>query len=285
MNNSSEAVLPSEIISDPDFAVPDISPDRPYWGVWTGIGVWAISVALIVLFPSLFLLPYVTASGMNFESAADFAAFATTDKTAIIIRIAAIFPAHLLTLAVAWLAVTRIDRFSFFRSLGWNSAGVRWWHYAVILAGFFVTIIALNSVIPFREDELDRIVRSSQAALYLVVAMAVLTAPLVEEVVYRGVMFAPFKRRFGTTAAVVVVTAVFTFVHVFQYAANPGKIVLLMLLSLVLTLLRAGTGSLMPCVILHTLFNAVNSTLILAEPYVKESLPDTVPGALLRVIQ
>lgn len=237
-----------------------------------------LSVAAIVIFPALFLLPYLAMSGINFSAGVDLGAFATTDRTAIILQVAAIIPAHLFTLGVAWFVVTRLRRYPFFRSLGWDFAGVRWWHYILMIAVILIAVLAAANIFQFKEDDLDRIIRSSRTALYLVAIMAVFTAPLVEEVVYRGVLFAPIYRRFGTVASVIAVTALFAAVHVPQYAANPGKIVLLTGLSLLLTVLRAGTGSLLPCVILHTLFNGLNSLLLIAEPALKPYLPKPVPG-------
>jgi len=255
-------------------------PNNPHWGVWAGLGVWMLSVAAILIFPALFLLPYIATSGIDFSAGVDLAQFATTDKTAIILQVAAIIPAHLFTLAMAWIVVTRLSRYPFLRTLGWDFAGVRWWHYILMIAVILIAVLAASNVFQFREDDLDRISRSSRTALYLVAIMAVFTAPLVEEVVYRGVLFAPIYRRFGAVASVLAVTALFAAVHVPQYAANPGKIVLLTGLSLLLTLLRAGTGSLLPCVILHTLFNGLNSLLLIAEPALKPYFPEPVPGLL-----
>src|SRR5690606_7697868 len=149
-----------------------------------------LSVAAILIFPALFLLPYIATSGIDFSAGVDLAQFATTDKTAIILQVAAIIPAHLFTLAMAWIVVTRLSRYPFLRTLGWDFAGVRWWHYILMIAVILIAVLAASNVFQFREDDLDRISRSSRTALYLVAIMAVFTAPLVEEVVYRGVLFA-----------------------------------------------------------------------------------------------
>jgi uncharacterized protein len=254
-------------------------PNNPHWGVWAGLGVWVLSVAAILFFPAVFLLPYIASSGIDL-SGGGLAQFAIKDRTAIILQVAAIIPAHLFTLGVAWFVVTRLRRYPFLRSLGWDLAGVRWWHYLLMIAIILIAVVAASNIFPFKEDDLERIIRSSRTALYLVAFMAVFTAPLVEEVVYRGVLFAPIYQRFGTVVSVIAVTALFAAVHVPQYAENPGKIVLLTGLSLLLTLLRAGTGSLLPCVILHTLFNGLTSLLLIAEPAIKSYLPDPVPGFL-----
>ena len=255
-----------------------IDPNDPHWGIFAGGFFWLLSVAAIMLFPALFLFPYIAASGLNFATAAEMGQFATTDRTAVILQVAAIMPAHIFTLIAAWFLVTKFRRYPFLESLGWDLAGVRWWHYILMIAIIFIAVLVASNVFPFKEDDMDRIIRSSRTALYLVAAMAVFTAPLVEEVVYRGIVFAPLYRRIGAAGAVIVVTLLFAAVHVPQYLENPGKIVLLTGLSLLLTLLRAGTGSLLPCVILHTLFNGLNSLLLIAEPTLKRYFPEPAPG-------
>ena len=102
--------------------------------------------------------------------------------------------------------------------------------------------------------------------LYNVAALAVLTAPFVEELIYRGILYSPLQRSVGPPLAIVIVTLLFAAVHFPQYWGTPSTIVLLTLLSLILTVIRAKTGSLLPCVILHTVFNAIQSLLMILSP-------------------
>ena len=79
--------------------------------------------------------------------------------------------------------------------------------------------------------------------------------------------------------AVAFVTLLFTLVHVPQYSLNGhpdmAAIVTLLLLSLTLTLIRAGTGNLLPCIVLHTIFNGVQSVLLILQPFLES--PETTP--------
>ncbi len=101
----------------------------------------------------------------------------------------------------------------------------------------------------------------------MVAIMATFTAPLVEEVIYRGILFSAFQRTFGVGFAVASVTFLFAIVHVPQYYPSFSTIFLLTLLSLVLTLVRVRTNNLLPCIILHTIFNAVQSVFLILEPF------------------
>jgi membrane protease YdiL (CAAX protease family) len=75
--------------------------------------------------------------------------------------------------------------------------------------------------------------------------------------------------------AILIVTILFALVHVPQYYPSYGTILAICQLSLILTIIRAATGSLLPCVVIHTLFNGVQSVLLIIEPFLEKSLAPT----------
>lgn len=243
-------------------------PNNPPWNSAVALGIWAASVVLILIGPGVFLAPYLLYHGARTMNQKEIAEIAGSDPTAILIQIVGIIPVHLITLLIAWLVVTNFRRLPFRDTLGWRSGGIRWWHYVVIIIGFFAVSGIVGYYIPEQENDLIRIIRSSRLALYAVAVLAVFTAPIVEEVVYRGLLYSAFQRSVGTIAAVVVVTILFALVHVPQYYPSISTIMLLTLLSLVLTLVRVQTGNLLPCIILHTAFNAMQSLVLIIEPSV-----------------
>ena len=246
-----------------------ISPDNPPWGTWAAIGTWAFSVMLIVLMPAIFLAPYLVTSGMLNEGSEALSEFASKDPTAIVVQMIAIIPAHVLTLLFAWAVTTRFGRYSVRETLGFTTGGVRWWHYLLIFVGFFVLAAVVGSFFPETENQLIRILQSSRTAVFVVAFMATFTAPLVEEVIYRGVLYSALQRSIGIPAAVVAVTLIFSLVHVPQYYESPQTIILLTLLSLILTLMRVFSGSLLPPIIFHTMVNGVQSAALILEPYAR----------------
>jgi membrane protease YdiL (CAAX protease family) len=157
---------------------------------------------------------------------------------------------------------------------------VAWWHYALFMLGFFVLAGVVSYWVPEPENDFMRILRSSRTAVVLVAIMATFTAPLVEEVIYRGVLYSAFQRTFGAGFAVVVVTILFAAVHVPQYYPSVATMFLLTLLSLTLTLIRARSGNLLPCIVLHTIFNGAQSILLLVDPSL-EKAKDAVPAIFL----
>ena len=253
------------------------TPNNPPWNTPVAIALWFASVILILVLPNLLLLPYLVSQNAPFGNSQQLLEFILSDRTAILINVLSIFPAHAITIVLAWLVVTRFRRFEFKRTLGWAAGGVKWWHYLAILVGFFVVGSIVSSYLPEKENDLTRILKSSRTAVYLVALMATFTAPIVEEVIYRGALYSAFQRTFNAPVAVLVVTFLFAVVHVPQYYPSYGTILLLTLLSLVLTLVRAFSGNLLPCIVLHFLFNGFQSILLIIEPWLPQTQAPTSP--------
>jgi membrane protease YdiL (CAAX protease family) len=134
---------------------------------------------------------------------------------------------------------------------------------AVQVAVLAVTVM-LEKVLPQKEDTaFDILLKSSQSVRTTLALLAVFTAPMVEEVVYRGVLYSGLRPRVGVNWAIAIVTLLFVGVHVPQYWGAWAGLTGLTMLSLILTTVRASTGSLLPCVAIHTLNNLIGAIQIL----------------------
>jgi membrane protease YdiL (CAAX protease family) len=80
---------------------------------------------------------------------------------------------------------------------------------------------------------------------------AVVIAPVIEESVFRGGIFGPLRLRWGALAAALVSSVIFGAVHYTLSAFLP-----LVFLGCLLCYLYQRTGSLLPCMLLHAVFNA-----------------------------
>lgn len=99
-------------------------------------------------------------------------------------------------------------------------------------------------------------------AVHLVV-QAVLIAPLVEELFFRGLLLDSLLRLTGRRWATVALTAaVFGAVHV----SVPQTILPLVTMGLVLGYLRIRTGSLLLCIVVHVLFNLRTMLMAVLDP-------------------
>lgn len=243
------------------------TPNDPPWNVPVAIGMWIASVLAIAIFPMLLLIPYLATQDTQIRGNPDLQAVLQSDPTSVLLQVIAVLPAHAFTLLLAWLVVTKGLKYSFWQTLGWDWGGLRWWHYSLMLAGFFLIAAVTGYFFPEQENDLIRILRTSRAAAVAVAILATFTAPLVEEVVYRGILYSALQRSLGVIPGILAATALFAVVHVPQYYPSGSTMFLLTLLSLLLTVVRAQTGNLLPAIILHTIFNGLQSLYVLLEPY------------------
>ena len=179
-------------------------------------------------------------------------------------------PAHLLTLALVWAIATRLGKRSIKDVFGWSwSPNFGLWRSSALAITLFLVTLLLIGFFGGQRTDLDRILESSRAAAVTLAIIAVATAPLVEEMIYRGLLYSAFQRLIGQWAAVAVVASMFAGLHVVQYWPNIGAISSITLLSVVLTLIRARTGRLLPCFVVHLVFNGIQSIIIVLEPYLR----------------
>jgi uncharacterized protein len=236
------------------------------WGTGTGLLVWLASIALTLGIPLIVGLGYLILKMVKTSQPPTEEAL-TQDVALALISVGATFPAHLLTLLICWLVVTSGGKRPFLQTISWGRPSPSEWVYAIALAGLMLGAAYLfQKLLPHRETSLEKLLKLSYSVRVMVAALAVLTAPLVEEVVYRGVLYAGIERDWGKTAGVVVVTFLFALVHVYQYMESYAALTAIVTLSLALTLLRALTGKLAPCVITHLVYNGLQAVGLLFAP-------------------
>jgi uncharacterized protein len=245
-----------------------VSPDHPPWGVLWALVTWFLSFAALALVPVLCVQPYVAYRFRGGPAPTQQVLLA--DKTFVFLFVLGWVPAHLLTLLLIWAVATRLGKYSLKEVFGmsWNpdfrlgkslGLGISLFAMAWLIAAFFGA----------HKTDLDQILDSSRAAALTLAFIAVVTAPLVEEMTYRGLLYSAMQRVIGRWFAVIVVASMFAGLHVYQYRQNIGAILSISLLSLVLTTIRARTGRLLPCVVIHLVFNGIQSLLIVLEPYLR----------------
>ena len=270
---------------------PQVAPydaNNPPFGLGGALLVWFLSLVLLVIIPIILLVPYSIKRGLKLTDPKFlqlFAEFAISDKGAIVLQVVSLLPCHLLTFGLVWALATRLGKHPFLKSIGWEWPDHIWswlsWVLGVLLFGAGVVIAkVLGADTP---TQMEQIVNSSLAARYSIAFLAVFTAPFVEEFVYRGVLFAALQRLTGPIIAGITTLGLFTLIHVPQYWPNIGVIVAVGFLSVALTVVRAKSGRLLPCIVIHFVFNGIQSIILLIEPYLPSagSIPDPTPNLIL----
>jgi membrane protease YdiL (CAAX protease family) len=251
-------------------------------------GAWLLSVALLLFVPVIVALPYIIYHWANFGPPRPEALGA--DKTVIFLSIVGILPAHLLTLGLVWWLVTGGGKRPFFKPLGLHWPNNMSPGFLTLLCLLLALVLlamgwAVTTLWGGSKTQLDLILESSTAARIATALVAVATAPLVEELIYRGLLYSSLERAAGRGFAVVIVSLLFAGVHVFQYMSNIGVILVITLLSFTLTLTRAYTGSVLPPFLIHLVFNGIQSLFIVLALFIdkdllqkSEEITPTTPG-------
>ena len=96
---------------------------------------------------------------------------------------------------------------------------------------------------------------NSPASAYAVAAFAVLIAPFMEELLFRGLLFAFFEKHGGLTFAVVSTALLFAGLHIPEYWGAWDHVVMILIVGIVFSLVRGATRSVTPSYILHLAYN------------------------------
>ncbi len=87
--------------------------------------------------------------------------------------------------------------------------------------------------------------------------LGVLVAPLVEETIFRGFLYPVIARRLGMAAGIAITGTLFGLMHAAQLGGAMGQIALLIFVGIVLTWVRARTGTVAASFFVHLGYNGL----------------------------
>ena len=282
-----------------------IDPDNPPWvqPAWLGTVkafiMWIGSVACLLLVPLILVIPYVIYRAATTHQAA--VNDLLSDKTFLFLNVLGVIPAHIVTFGIAYLMVTNGRRFRFFKTVGFSwppslktfgfPGSGTWTNLKGVIicscigAALFGLGALITQLFPGEKTDLDLLIESSYAARVTTAFLAVVTAPLVEEVVYRGMLYPAANRILGPLPSIAIVSLLFAAVHVVQYKNNLAVIGVITLVSITLTTVRAFTHRLLPSFVIHLVFNGIQAVIFVLAPFLTRfQEPTPAPTALLAFV-
>lgn len=145
------------------------------------------------------------------------------------------------------LAVVRKQNFiEMGRTVPWNLG--KWKFISALVSGIFLAIsfnLAVTFIYgtagTFREGRIP-------LTLSLYIGSAVFLQPVVEEVYFRGILFAALSRRFSAQSSITAVTILFIILH-------PGHRLDVLPIAIALGIMRLATNSVSSCFVLHASYN------------------------------
>jgi uncharacterized protein len=132
------------------------------------------------------------------------------------------------------------------------------WLVAAFIAFWILTAIYVQLVGQPDQQELTRDLRQEEslAALIGYGFLLAVVAPLAEEFFFRGFVFGVLREKIGVAGGAAATGLVFGVVHVFGSPIETLGV--LVILGVLLCVLYQKTGSLLPCIALHAINNAIS---------------------------
>ncbi len=244
--------------SVPDPVNPDAAaPPGPYVvrdPVWTGWDVLLIAGLTLVTIPILSI--FVALGARLIWPHANLTAIAPE------IVITAQFLAYIVVVLFIVMMVEGKYNVRFWQAIHWN-----WPHWGWKMFGLGVALLlTINLVARFlpmpKTTPFDQFFASPRDA-YLISIFAVTFGPFMEELFFRGLLYPVLARRTGVFWGVVLTAIPFAMMHMFQYGYAWGVVLLIFLMGVVVTVVRATTGSVASSFLVHVGYNATEMFLMM----------------------
>jgi uncharacterized protein len=131
----------------------------------------------------------------------------------------------------------------------------------VLMQIVVVSIAALTGAEPPEQEIFELL--SDPLLAWVIGATAVLAAPIIEEIVFRGVVMDVFLRRWGWWPSAIGQAAIFSAIHI-ETLTSATMFFTLAMLGFIFAWLRRVTGSLVAPIVAHLVFNLISLVLSLA---------------------
>ena len=129
----------------------------------------------------------------------------------------------------------------------------------LLIALGFVALLNVNALRPtdFEPGPITRMAMTPGLPQTVWLVMAVILAPPMEELLFRGVVYGGYRRSFGATWAAVVTTAIFCALHVTEVIHFPFAIVSIAALAGTALWMRLRSQAIGPAIAVHFCYNSV----------------------------
>ena len=227
--------------------LPDIPPDP----AWNALDLLRLTLLTIVaLFLGVFAVLFVTRFLIYpHSSLSDLSRFP-------LVMVAGQALAYLLVLAYMYILVTRERHRPDFRAaIHWNSPS---FPALYVLVGFVLSVALqiLASRMPIPKNlPIDTLFRTPAEAWVLTI-FGITLAPLMEELFFRGFLYPVLARRWGAFWSILVTALLFALIHSPQYGYSWAAVLIVCLVGVVLTTVRAVTKSVASSFLAHVGYNA-----------------------------
>ncbi len=175
---------------------------------------------------------------------------------------------HLFVLAVIWRILTQSGKLEFKTQVGFvNFHKTKYWQLLLQGGAFYLLLSIMVAALPISPPPMSpikQLVGTGVSGITAAVLMVALIAPLMEEILFRGLLQGALQRKFSFLSTMLVVSVVFTAIHILSFGLYLPALGVIFIASLILCYLRQRHQSLWPPVFFHAGFNLTGLLLLLA---------------------
>jgi len=225
-------------------------PRDPAWSGWDVLLIAGLTLVSIVIGGFfLMLLTHLFVPRVNLTAVAPELA------------IAAQFLAYIVVATFMVMLIEGRYHVRFWQAIKWNWPQSSWkWLGVGVLLLLSINVVARFLPMP-KSTPFDQFFLKARDA-YLISIFAVTLGPLMEELFFRGLLYPVLARRVGMFWGIVLTALPFGLVHMFQYGYAWGVVLLIFLMGVVCTTVRAKTGSVASSFLVHVGYNGTEMFLL-----------------------
>lgn len=220
--------------------------ENPAWSFWDVVRVAVVALLSIGFFSVIVL----SIASHNASQKATAIELARDPEIVVPAQVAAY------VIVVAFMAGTVRARGSgFWSGVRWNWPAPAWLGFFGLGIGLAIAVQAASALLPIPKSlPIDRYFTNATGA-YVMAGFGTTAAPLVEELFFRGFLYPVVARRLGLGAGVGLTALAFALIHESQLAQAWAPLLLLFGVGVVLTTVRARTGSVGASFLVHVGYN------------------------------
>lgn len=245
-------LTPDPLLSDALSASPPQPTENPVWNGWDVLQIAGLAVLSVIVLQVLILVgaKELVYQRLPWKDVAQKAALA----------ILAQFVAYI-ALAIYMVALVQGKyHVRFWPAIRWNWPRSQW----KLLGLGALVLLALNLLghfLPMPQSTPFEDLFKHPRDAYLMSVFAITFGPLMEELFFRGFLYPVLARRMGVGWGIFFTALPFGLIHMFQYGYAWGVVLLIFLMGVVCTTVRAVTGSVASSFLVHVGYNATEMLL------------------------
>jgi membrane protease YdiL (CAAX protease family) len=186
--------------------------------------------------------------------------------TSPLVALSSMAAGYFLTLLFVYRMLASHYRVGFFDGMHWRWPA-KWPIYLASGVVLSIAVQGASAFLPMPKDlPIDAFFKNAAGA-WAMALFGTFVAPFAEEVLFRGLLFPVLQRRLGLLLSVLLTGGTFALVHAGQLGHAWAPVLMLLIVGVALTLIRARAHSLAASVLVHTAYNATIFAIVASQTH------------------